>query len=165
MNNLKDYNIKALNFNNIMYNVIKEFLIYLEQYNIDCNYITKDIKNITLHFIIDNIIKEIDNFSCLLFFCDDFSEQVKDVPLEKEEFVNLVVFQLHKAGKKLNIPVIKVDKDFKMELEDIYNFRKILDGRKPPNVRKIKKFLKDNNLIFLEKKVASDRVLQKNLIK
>lgn len=163
---LKDYNIIAINYNLILENIIiTEFLLFLKEKNICQAKIDKEFKNILLHFIIKNIIGVIGNFSCVLFYTDNFDRQAENLDFNKNKFSELLKSSVLKIGSKFKIPVMSVQEDFKLTTDEIYRFKQLLENKKPVNLRVIKKFLSENNLVFMEKLVGSDRVLQKNLTK
>lgn len=163
----EDYNIIVYNYNSIFHKALfSDYSDFLEKFNFVPNKFNRDVKSILTHLILTQLINLIQKHECntIIMFNKNLNFDDFYVLFEKELFDSFILNILFKISKKFNIPIVEMD-EFNRDVQTTYRLKLLIDNKKCTNLKKIKKFLSENNLKFLEKFVSTNRTIQLKLSK
>lgn len=164
----KEYNIIVYNYNSLFHKALfLDYSDFLQKYNLKPKKFNRDIKNILTHLILSKLFSLLNssNLSPILIFNSNFQFSDFYSIYPSDEFDSFIKTLLSKINSKFNIPVLELEPLIKFDLDTVYRFKSAIDNKTSLDFRKMKKFLADNNLKFLEKYVSDDLTFQLKLSK
>ena len=146
---IPEYNINIINLNSILSEKIElEISNFLYSNNIlDLKLNSRDLRYIFKHFIISNILSSLkEDYHNIFIF--NFSYNLKYLNnYYIEEDCNIILSDiLKKSSKIFKFIIFPVEKNFLIDKNVIYNFKKIIENKKKINYANAKKFCETNKL-------------------
>jgi hypothetical protein len=145
---IPEYNLNIVNLNYILSEKIElDISNFLYSNNLKLNINSRDLKYIFKHFIILNILNSLKQEYHNIFIFN-FSYNLKYLNnYYIEEDCNIILSEIIKKSSKIfKFIVFPIEKNFLIDKNIIYSFKKIIENKKKINYANAKKFCETNKL-------------------
>lgn len=149
---IKEYNLNVINLNYLLTEfTVKNINNFLYDNNLDYSIKKNDLNKIATHFIISNIIQNFkENYNNILIFNQTLFLEVDEI------CIPLIFFNLKKSLKNFNFNFLDIQTNFIVDKNTIYQIKSLLQNKKKTNLRKIKDFCDENELIKLAEEIKNN---------
>jgi hypothetical protein len=149
---IKEYNLNIINLNYLLTEfTIKNINNFLYDNNLDYNIKKNDLNKIINHFIITDIIDNFkEEYNNILIFNESIFLQ------EEIYIIHTLLINLNKILKKFNFNLLHIETNFIVDKNTIYEIKSILQNKRKTNLRKIKEFCNENELIKLAEEIKNN---------
>ena len=164
---LKEYNINIINLNYLLQENVETVIgNYLFDNNLKLKINSRDLSNIILHFLNEEIIKHLkEDYNNILIFNPEYELKTLHNLYVEEDCKLLLQKLINKSSKIFNYSLFEISTTFEIDNNFIYSLKKFLQQKKSINYKKLKEFFNSSNLRFLGKKVQEDLSLKSLLHK
>ena len=149
---IKEYNLNVINLNYLLTEfTVKRINNFLYDNNLDYSIKKNDLNKIITHFIISDIIENFkEDYNNILIFNESLFVEID------ENCIHLILFNFKKILKKFSFNLLDIQTNFIVDKNTIYEIKSLLQNKKKTNLRKIKEFCNENELIKLAEEIKNN---------